>query len=913
MNALPNQVLGEYGALHPDISFLLGRKAKELIEKYFRDSSPESAPSRRARGFAIKQLAQWCREQSLRVQHIEQAHIADLEQVLKKGRFPDTAKNLINRICNFLTWLAEQKLTKGDPANNWMSERRLQRRLPSLDKRNRLPKVIQAAGSRVEQCYCEFFADLDIPAIQRRTSANAFSIFCAWCEKHNIKFLQIDGETYRAYVWHLAKHRTKGSLYAYLRDIRRVFSWLTKRRLFKRNPFVGPIAWVYQAEKKIVGASAANLEQVLKAGDESSALQLRDQLTIALSVYCFLSGYDLEQLTINSYQERKGRNSLRLQSRDYGSSYERRVLLDSTTERSLKQYLAIISKRNSAGKAPLLRALDVQGNLSSERLAVRSVAREALRREWLRIFHCAQPSLRSLRSVVVKERLRHGHSLSQIAREVGLPYHKLCGELTDDLKEESVLGSTEDAEMVPYELLDDDGDLPSCLTSADLHIQREVYRFINRRRGASRKAYANYLGDFFRWCAQADITLKQFDDKVIAQFASEIAATSGEGTVANKRKALRALYRHLRKTTALTPKARRRLDLPRVVQTQLVEPPSFVTKAGARYVASFRNFVAGSSWSYTTIQHRSYHFSQFSDWAECQGIELGDLCYQHIQRFIADSAAQVSLRHAEELVRTLRALFDWFMEAGLMDRTPIPSHTKHLAGLRSKLHKNQQLPILTEKQVDQLFSSFNRKLMVDLRDRAALGIMLFAFARSQSLHTLAVKDFQVRSTKRWLRLLHGDLEYEVPAHSRLTEYLEEYIERANIREPEHYPLLRSLAGRGGHSVVLPYRLTPASLSNIAKKRLLAVGIDLPGAAKLLRLTGLAALLKGGVPLEEARALGGFKDFGRAVLWRRPVDLTVMNLDTIIMAEDQAASRFVTDFIKQSGMFSFDVEQYRMGS
>jgi len=909
MSTMPNQIVDQSGNLHSDILLLLGENAKKQLEGYLADRKTESASSQRARSFAIIQLANWCREQNLRVHQIKQEHLASLEKIFQSNRSQATARNLINRICNFLTWLAEHKSTTGNPAQAWMEERRLRRRLPSLDKRDRLPAVIQAAGPQAEKCYCEFFVEQSILSINRRTSANAFTAFCEWCEQQGIKFMAIDGEVYKKYSLHLAQHRTKSSLYAYLQDIRRVFSWLVTAELFAHNPFEGP-ATHPASDKIIVEASVANLEHVLKTVDEDSLTQLRDRACIALSVYCFLSGYELEQLNISNYQSEGGRTTLRLKSKGYRSVYDREVTLDQITKGYLDAHLAAFNQSAHVSGTPILRVVDKHGRFVNGRLHIRA-GRDALQRQWRRAFGCIQPSIKTLRSLFVKHLLAQGQSMAKIASQVGLDYRKLCRELTNDLKEASVSGRLEDALTVPYELMDAAGSLPAFLANAGTEVQAQVYEFINRRSSkVGRKAYATVIGEFCQWCTQIGLEVKQFDEKTIAGYITVGKATSGKGTNNNKAAVLRALHRHLSQTTVVVPQTAAHPGLPSIVQSQIVAAPSLVQNAGPKFVESFNEFMINTPWSYTTIQQRGYQISQFSNWVENMNISLADLTYQHIQRFISDATHKVSLRHAEELMRGLRALFDWFMEDGLLDRTPIPSSTKRLASLTQQHRKKEELVPLNDSQIEKLFNSFDRRLVIDLRDRALVGIMLFAFAHARSVRNLNVGDYYELSSRRWLRLVNNDLKYEVPVHSRLAEYIEEYIEKARIRKPGNRSLIRAMAGPNSQAIT-PYRLTPAGLTTIVKNRLIRSGIENPqGVTKLLRLTGLMALLKAGATLEEVQALGGFKGPKPERLWQRPADLSSIDLDTMIMATDQSASGPLADFVKQSGVFKMDLEHYR---
>jgi site-specific recombinase XerC len=84
-----------------------------------------------------------------------------------------------------------------------------------------------------------------------------------------------------------------------------------------------------------------------------------------------------------------------------------------------------------------------------------------------------------------------------------------------------------------------------------------------------------------------------------------------------------------------------------------------------------------------------------------------------------------------------------------------------------------------------------------LRDRALIGVMVYAFARVSAVVNLKVEDYFPLQKRWWLRLREkGGKVNEMGCHHKLEQYLDEYIAAAGITQDKKGPLFRApLAGR----------------------------------------------------------------------------------------------------------------------
>jgi integrase/recombinase XerD len=86
--------------------------------------------------------------------------------------------------------------------------------------------------------------------------------------------------------------------------------------------------------------------------------------------------------------------------------------------------------------------------------------------------------------------------------------------------------------------------------------------------------------------------------------------------------------------------------------------------------------------------------------------------------------------------------------------------------------------------------------VVGLRDRALIGVMVYAFARVSAVVGLEVADYFPLKKRWWLRLHEkGGKVNEMGCHHKLEGYMDAYIAAAGIAPDKKGPLFRSAVGR----------------------------------------------------------------------------------------------------------------------
>jgi len=193
--------------------------------------------------------------------------------------------------------------------------------------------------------------------------------------------------------------------------------------------------------------------------------------------------------------------------------------------------------------------------------------------------------------------------------------------------------------------------------------------------------------------------------------------------------------------------------------------------------------------------------------------------------------------HAKPTVKqelaAVRMLFDWLVVGHVLDASPAhaavsaealakagpPSFAEATEGKKHVI-KRGKTPVLTREETRELLDAIQTDDIASLRDRALIGLLVFSFARIGAALTLKV-DLSAEASakadyfpegKRWKLRLHekGGKEHVVPVHHVLEEYLDAYLDAANIRDQAGGPLFRTLVTARGRPLSLkPMRQSDA--------------------------------------------------------------------------------------------------------
>jgi site-specific recombinase XerD len=254
----------------------------------------------------------------------------------------------------------------------------------------------------------------------------------------------------------------------------------------------------------------------------------------------------------------------------------------------------------------------------------------------------------------------------------------------------------------------------------------------------------------------------------------------------------------------------------------------------------------------------------FVAWCNAKNLALRDLTPFHVAAYVE----QLGLTHAPPTVKqhlaAIRMLGDYLVVGQVFGHNPA-------AAVRGPKHvvKKGKTPVLTAEEARQFFDSIPTIEIIDLRDRALCGVLVYSFARISAVLNMNIEDYRHQGRRSWLRLHEKNAKYhEVPVHHMAQEYLDAYLQFAKITELEKTPLFRTVSRSGSLTTT---RLTPREALAMIKRRSLAAGIGGHIGCHSFRATGITNFLQNGGSLENAQAIAAHESPRTTKLYDRTRD------------------------------------------
>lgn len=176
----------------------------------------------------------------------------------------------------------------------------------------------------------------------------------------------------------------------------------------------------------------------------------------------------------------------------------------------------------------------------------------------------------------------------------------------------------------------------------------------------------------------------------------------------------------------------------------------------------------------------------------------------------------------------------------------------------------------------RLFESFDTTKPVHLRDRALIATMAYSLARVSAAVDLKVCDFLDLGRSQIIRLNEkGGVQRDIPAHPRLVEYLDAWLEVARLT-PTSF-LFPAFEHRG--TLLTTRKLSRSDALRMVKRRLEGAGLPKVFSNHSFRATGITEFLANGGSLDVAQQLANHADSRTTKLYDRRA--TRMELEEIV--------------------------------
>jgi site-specific recombinase XerD len=294
--------------------------------------------------------------------------------------------------------------------------------------------------------------------------------------------------------------------------------------------------------------------------------------------------------------------------------------------------------------------------------------------------------------------------------------------------------------------------------------------------------------------------------------------------------------------------------------------PALITNAGKKASWRFLEFFTVNIRNKNTRAAYGQAAGAFLRWCEGKGIpSIEDVQPVDVAGYIEQLGKVRSAPTVKQHLACLRMLFDWLVTGQV-----IPSNPAHaVRGPRHSVIKGSTT-VMSSQEATEFLLSIDVSHVVGLRDRALIGVMVYAFARVSAVVGLTVEDYFPLKKRWWLRLNEkGGKVNEMGCHHKLEEYLDAYIAAAGIAADKKGPLFRAAVGRTG-------KLSDRSMSRVdawymVRRRASDAGMETAIGNHSFRAIGITDYLERGGDINIAKRMAGHSNVKTTELYDRRGD------------------------------------------
>lgn len=311
--------------------------------------------------------------------------------------------------------------------------------------------------------------------------------------------------------------------------------------------------------------------------------------------------------------------------------------------------------------------------------------------------------------------------------------------------------------------------------------------------------------------------------------------------------------------------------------------PEIIAAAGDKASEHFLEFFAATIRNKNTRAAYVTAVAQFCGWCQDNGLQLAHIRPLHVSAYI--ESKEMSPPSIKQHVAALRGLFNWLVIKQVVPENPAmfvkgPKFSRQV-GIT---------PIMEAEQMRLLLDSIRvvRKVrnpgkhgggvkevanIKGLRDRAAIAIMGYTFARVSAVVGVKLGDYRHEGKRARLRVMEkGGKEKLVWLHREAEEFLDAYIKETGITDADA-PLFQSLDK--GHRLT-GEAILRRDMLDVVKVRCKAAGLSEEFCNHTFRGTGITVFLNNGGSLEAAQDMANHTDPRTTKLYDRRKDLATLS-------------------------------------
>jgi site-specific recombinase XerD len=244
--------------------------------------------------------------------------------------------------------------------------------------------------------------------------------------------------------------------------------------------------------------------------------------------------------------------------------------------------------------------------------------------------------------------------------------------------------------------------------------------------------------------------------------------------------------------------------------------------------------------------------TQFLSWCEPYEIELKGITPGLIGEYLDQLKLAVPSKKVH--LAGIRTFFDVLVQRHVIVLNPAHSvRTERYSVMEGRT------PEISVEQAKKLLASIELKSVIDYRDRAVIGVLIYTAARAGAVAKLRLKNLIDDGRRFSLHFAEkGGKARTIPVREDLEKYLAEYVAATGVtHESKEEPLFRTAAGRKlGLSATA---MNGVDICRMVKRRLKAAGLPTSASPHSFRACVATDLLTQNVALEDVQYLLGHSD------------------------------------------------------
>jgi site-specific recombinase XerD len=313
----------------------------------------------------------------------------------------------------------------------------------------------------------------------------------------------------------------------------------------------------------------------------------------------------------------------------------------------------------------------------------------------------------------------------------------------------------------------------------------------------------------------------------------------------------------------------KKTELPTVIVTPAT--PVVIAAMGDKASERFFTFFTDTIRNPNTRAAYFRNANRFFTWCESRGLGFDQIRSFHVSAYLEELSLTLAAPSVKQNLATIRMLFDWLIIGQICEINPAQAvrGPKHVV-------KRGKTPVLSEEEARQLLTKIDVSNVVGLRDRALIAVCLYTFARIEAALTMKVCDYYPQGKRWWLRLHEkGGKIHDMPAHHKLEEYLDKYIEASGLENQKNTPLFRSAVGRTKTTLSVK-KMTRFAALKMVQRRAKQVGLETAVCCHSFRATGITNYLEHGGTLEKAQQMANHESPRTTKLYDRTRDAVTLD-------------------------------------